>query len=134
VSAVPTTATPGVYTQAVNTTVMPLNAAKARVVLLHVQASPTAGGGSTWFDDVTFVQDAPAGCNSIDFNQNGVFPEDQDVIDFFDVLAGGTPATCDATLGCQDIDFNNNGVFPEDQDVIDFFDVLAGGTPATCGG
>jgi hypothetical protein len=74
------------------------------------------------------------GCNSIDFNQNGVFPEDQDVIDFFDVLAGGTPATCDAVLGCQDIDFNNNGVFPEDQDVIDFFDVLAGGTPATCGG
>ncbi|HLP84811.1 MAG TPA: hypothetical protein VK157_10720 [Phycisphaerales bacterium] len=60
-------------------------------------------------------------CDSIDFNQNGVFPEDQDVIDFFDVLAGGT---CEA---CNDIDFNNNGVFPEDQDVIDFFNVLAGG-------
>jgi hypothetical protein len=134
VEAVPTTATPGVYTQVFNTTVMPLNAAKVRVVLLHIQASPTAGGGSTWFDDITFVENVPAGCNSIDFNQNGVFPEDQDVIDFFDVLAGGTPATCDATLGCQDIDFNNNGVFPEDQDVIDFFDVLAGGTPATCGG
>jgi hypothetical protein len=28
-------------------------------------------------------------CNSIDFNANGVFPEDQDVIDFFNVLAGG---------------------------------------------
>ncbi|HLP85866.1 MAG TPA: hypothetical protein VK157_16060, partial [Phycisphaerales bacterium] len=68
------------------------------------------------------------GCDTIDFNNNGVFPEDQDVIDFFDVLAGGAPATCDATLGCQDIDFNNNGVFPEDQDVIDFFNVLAGGT------
>jgi hypothetical protein len=67
-------------------------------------------------------------CDSIDFNQNGVFPEDQDVIDFFDVLAGGTPATCDAVLGCQDIDFNNDGVFPSDQDVIDFFNVLAGGT------
>ncbi|HLP84960.1 MAG TPA: lamin tail domain-containing protein [Phycisphaerales bacterium] len=70
----------------------------------------------------------PAGCDTIDFNNNGVFPEDQDVIDFFDVLAGGTPGTCDPTLGCQDIDFNNNGVFPEDQDVIDFFNVLAGGT------
>jgi hypothetical protein len=60
-------------------------------------------------------------CDSIDFNLNGVFPEDQDVIDFFDVLAGGA---CDR---CNDIDFNNNGVFPEDQDVIDFFNVLAGG-------
>jgi hypothetical protein len=61
-------------------------------------------------------------CNSIDFNQNGVFPEDQDVIDFFNVLSG---ADCPA---CNDIDFNNNGVFPEDQDVIDFFTVLAGGS------
>jgi hypothetical protein len=67
-------------------------------------------------------------CDDIDFNNNGVFPEDQDVIDFFDVLAGGSPTSCDTVLGCNDIDFNNNGVFPEDQDIIDFFDVLAGGT------
>jgi hypothetical protein len=63
------------------------------------------------------------GCDSIDFNGNGVFPEDQDVIDFFTILAGGP---CD-TGTCGDIDFNNNGVFPEDQDVVDFFNVLAGG-------
>ncbi|HLP82777.1 MAG TPA: hypothetical protein VK157_00370 [Phycisphaerales bacterium] len=62
-----------------------------------------------------------SGCDGIDFNNNGVFPEDADVIDFFDVLAGG------ACGGCNDVDFNNNGVFPEDQDVIDFFKVLAGG-------
>lgn len=60
-------------------------------------------------------------CDDIDFNNNGVFPEDQDVIDFFAVLAG---SEC---TGCSDIDFNNNGVFPEDQDIIDFFFVLAGG-------
>jgi hypothetical protein len=29
-------------------------------------------------------------CSDIDFNNNSVFPEDQDVIDFFNVLAGGT--------------------------------------------
>jgi hypothetical protein len=61
-------------------------------------------------------------CDDIDFNQNGVFPEDQDVIDFFNVLSGASCGTCN------DIDFNNNGVFPEDQDVIDFFNVLSGGT------
>ncbi|HLP83963.1 MAG TPA: hypothetical protein VK157_06395 [Phycisphaerales bacterium] len=64
---------------------------------------------------------ATLACDDIDFNNNDVFPEDQDVIDFFNVLAG---ADCPA---CNDIDFNNNGVFPEDQDVIDFFNVLAGG-------
>jgi hypothetical protein len=63
----------------------------------------------------------PQPCDDIDFNNNGVFPEDQDVVDFFEVLAG---LTCPA---CNDIDFNNNGVFPEDQDIIDFFNVLAGG-------
>ncbi|MFN5944219.1 MAG: hypothetical protein ACK5ZG_07175 [Phycisphaerae bacterium] len=60
-------------------------------------------------------------CDPIDFNNDGVFPDDQDVVDFFAVLSG---SSCPA---CNDIDFNNNGVFPEDQDVIDFFNVLAGG-------
>ena len=62
-----------------------------------------------------------AACDDIDFNNNAVFPEDQDVIDFLNVLSG---QTCEA---CNDIDFNNNAVFPEDQDVIDFFTVLSGG-------
>jgi hypothetical protein len=62
----------------------------------------------------------------IDFNNNGVFPEDQDVIDFFNVVAGGTCST-PAPLGCDSIDTNNDGVFPDDQDVIDFFVILAGG-------
>jgi hypothetical protein len=62
-------------------------------------------------------------CDVIDFNNNGVFPEDQDAFDMLEVLAGGA---C-STGACNDIDFNNNGVFPEDQDVIDFFVVLAGG-------
>ncbi|MFN7317011.1 MAG: PEP-CTERM sorting domain-containing protein [Phycisphaerae bacterium] len=67
-------------------------------------------------------------CDSIDFNRNDVFPEDQDVIDFFEVLAGSScPYDPPAGEVC-DIDFNNNGVFPEDQDVVDFLTVLAGGT------
>jgi hypothetical protein len=65
-------------------------------------------------------------CSDIDFNNNGVFPEDQDVIDYFNVLAGGGCSTGD----CDSIDFNGNGVFPEDQDVIDYFNVLAGGACA----
>jgi hypothetical protein len=63
-------------------------------------------------------------CDSIDFNANGLFPEDQDLVDFFSVFAGGA---C-STGTCGDIDFNNNGLFPEDADVIAFLRVLAGGT------
>jgi hypothetical protein len=65
------------------------------------------------------------GCDFIDFNNNDVFPEEQDVIDFISVFAG---AACPQGSVCNDIDFNNNNVFPEDQDVIDFLHVLAGGS------
>ncbi|MFN5943494.1 MAG: matrixin family metalloprotease [Phycisphaerae bacterium] len=77
----------------------------------------------TGVDTVTITVNAPAptGCDSIDFNNDGVFPDDQDVVDFFAVLAGG------ACTACNDIDFNNDGVFPDDQDIVDFFNVLAGG-------
>ena len=64
------------------------------------------------------------GCGDIDFNNDGVWPDERDVIDFFDVYSG---APC-PTLRCDTLDFNRNGVTPEDQDVIDFFNVLAGGT------
>ena len=96
---------------------------------IDVAGAPDTGVGPAPVVDMgAFERDEPAiVCDDIDFNNNGVFPEDQDVLDFFEVLAGGTPATCDVVEGCNDIDFNNNGVFPEDPDVLDFFNVLAGG-------
>jgi hypothetical protein len=82
----------------------------------------TRGCATTITAAATLNVSMPIVCDDIDFNNNEVFPEDQDIVDYLDVLAGGS---CPA---CNDIDFNNNGVFPEDQDVIDFFNVLAGGT------
>jgi hypothetical protein len=73
-----------------------------------------------WGGDYTLT--ANGTCDDIDFNNNGVFPEDQDVTDFFNVLAGATCPTCN------DIDFNNDQVFPDDADIADFFNFLAGGT------
>jgi hypothetical protein len=74
------------------------------------------------------TQAALAQCK-IDFNNDGVFPSEQDTTDFLAVLAGGD---C-STGNCDSIDFNANGVFPEDQDVTDFYAVLAGG-PCSNGG
>ena len=66
-------------------------------------------------------------CDSIDFNNNGVFPEDQDMIDYLNVLAGGECSTALSTpCGCNDLDFNNDGVSPDDQDMVAFLNVLAG--------
>lgn len=63
-------------------------------------------------------------CDSIDFNGDGLFPDDNDLIDFLTVLAGGT---C-STGTCSDIDFNNDCLFPDDSDVVSFLRVLAGGS------
>jgi hypothetical protein len=65
----------------------------------------------------------PSLCDSIDFNGDGLFPDDQDLIDFLSVLAGGA---C-STGTCNDIDFNNDGLFPDDNDLVAFLTVLAGG-------
>jgi hypothetical protein len=62
-------------------------------------------------------------CNSIDFNRDGLFPDDLDLVDYLNVLAGGP---CSTPM-CSDLDFNNDGLFPDDNDLIAFLRVLAGG-------
>ncbi|HYF13655.1 MAG TPA: DNRLRE domain-containing protein [Phycisphaerales bacterium] len=65
----------------------------------------------------------PPGCDSIDFNGDGLFPDNQDIQDFFDVFGGGA---C-STGTCNDIDFNNDGLFPDNADLEAFFSVFGGG-------
>ena len=71
---------------------------------------------------VTFTP--PIACDSIDFNGDGLFPDDNDLVDFLSVLAGGA---CSNEPNCNDIDFNNDGLFPDDNDLVAFLTVLAGG-------
>ena len=110
--------------QSVATDTVTVGAENAAGTQATVIDTATVGTGNVAFTLTYGTTTDPCvatGCDDIDFNNNDVFPEDADVIDFFNVLAG---AECPA---CNDIDFNNNGVFPEDADVIDFFNVLAGG-------
>ncbi len=63
-------------------------------------------------------------CDGIDFNNDGLFPDDNDLLDFLSILAGGPCSTGNA---CNDIDFNNDGLLPDDNDLLAFLRVLAGG-------
>jgi hypothetical protein len=63
-----------------------------------------------------------AGCDAIDFNGDGVFPDNQDLVDYIEVFAG---APC-PTGTCNDIDFNNDGVFPDNADLVKIIEVFAG--------
>lgn len=78
------------------------------------------------------VRAGPA-CDEIDFNLDGFFPDDRDLVDFLSVLSGG-PCSTDPSLpgnegldGCNDIDFNNDGLFPDDADLLSYLQVLSGG-------
>jgi hypothetical protein len=62
------------------------------------------------------------GTGDVDFNNDTIFPDDGDILDFFGVLSGSSCPTCDS------VDFNGDTVFPDDADIVEFFNVLAGGT------
>jgi hypothetical protein len=83
---------------------------------------PGAAGSPNSISIAAMVPTVP-GCGSIDFNNDGLFPDDADLIDLLGVMAGGT---C-STGNCNTIDFNSDGLFPSDQDLVSFLSVMAGG-------
>jgi hypothetical protein len=95
----------------------------------NAQASDAGSYKCYVFNDCGFALSTPAMltlrsacCDSIDFNNDALFPSDDDLLAFLDVLAG---SACDA---CNDIDFNNDALFPTDDDLVAFLRVLAGGS------
>jgi hypothetical protein len=75
--------------------------------------------------EITLLCAASSGacCDTIDFNGDGLFPDNQDLVDFLAVFGGGS---C-STGNCTDIDFNNDGLFPDNADLEAFFSVFGGG-------
>ncbi len=63
-------------------------------------------------------------CDTIDFNNDGLFPDTADIDDFLSVFSGGP---C-STGTCNDIDFNNDGLFPDTADIDALLSVFSGGT------
>jgi hypothetical protein len=87
-------------------------------------AATYAGRGNNQFRGPSLVV-FPGGpiCDSTDFNGDGIFPDNQDIIDFLDVFSGGV---C-PTGTCNDTDFNNDGIFPDNNDIVVFLVVFSGG-------
>jgi subtilisin family serine protease len=69
----------------------------------------------------------PAGCDDIDFNNDGLFPDTQDIDDFISVFGGGTCASPNPPACNNDLDFNNDGLFPDTLDIDALISVFSGG-------
>mgnify|MGYP000959245641 CR=1 FL=1 len=63
------------------------------------------------------------GCDSIDFNNDSLFPDTADIDDFLSVFSGGS---C-STGNCNDVDFNNDCLFPDTADIDTLLFVFSGG-------
>lgn len=114
--------------------------------------STVDGGGGTCTDGVLTIMDATIGqpdaggmsgggytllggywepgtnigCDSIDFNNDGLFPDTTDIDDFLSVFSGG-PCSTAPVPGCNDIDFNNDSLFPDTADIDALLLVFSGG-------
>ncbi|HEX2838472.1 MAG TPA: choice-of-anchor tandem repeat NxxGxxAF-containing protein [Phycisphaerales bacterium] len=78
------------------------------------------------FTDATtgiFLARIPGTCGDVDFNNDGLFPDTQDIADLLAVFGGGA---C-PTPNCDSIDFNNDGLLPDTDDVGAFLRVFGGG-------
>ncbi len=113
--------TPDVMTQVTVSGVAPAGTVSARIVPIHLQES--TAGGAVWWDDVAFGL-SPSGCDSIDFNNDGLFPDTADIDDFLSVFSGGP---CSNDPNCGDIDYNNDGLFPDTLDIDALLSVFSGG-------
>ncbi len=73
---------------------------------------------------MTITYTPPAGCDSIDFNGDGLFPDTLDIDDFLSVFSGGS---CSNDPQCGDLDFNNDTLFPDTLDIDSLLSVFSGG-------
>ncbi|MFO0833049.1 MAG: immunoglobulin domain-containing protein [Phycisphaerales bacterium] len=67
----------------------------------------------------------PEVCDSIDFNNDQLYPDTTDIDDFLSVFSGGG---CSNDPACGDIDFNNDGLFPDTMDIDALLSVFSGGS------
>jgi hypothetical protein len=74
-------------------------------------------------DDASYIEFGGSGCDAIDYNADGLFPDTTDIDDFLSVFSGGP---C-STGTCGDIDFNNDGLYPDTADIDAMLSVFSGG-------
>jgi fibronectin-binding autotransporter adhesin len=95
---------------------------------LDIQSRPGIVFGVTYNSSSVLLTVLSTNCDSVDFNNDGLFPDSTDLDDFIAVLSGG-PTQCSTfpTPGCSDVDFNNDGLFPDSSDLDSFLRRLSGG-------
>ncbi len=74
--------------------------------------------------DAVLLLTLGSGCDDIDFNADGLFPDTADIDDFLSVFSGGP---CSNDPSCHDIDFNNDTLFPDTLDIDSLLSVFSGG-------
>ncbi|HYF14150.1 MAG TPA: hypothetical protein VD971_03660 [Phycisphaerales bacterium] len=80
-------------------------------------------GAGVYSSFVAFIESPVHVCNDLDFNNDGLWPDNLDLEDFLSVFGGGP---C-SRPGCDGLDFNADGLFPDHADLEAFLRVFSGG-------
>ncbi len=83
---------------------------------IHVHRGATLGG--------PYTLTVSPNCDSIDFNNDGLYPDTADIDDMLSVFSGGS---CSNAPNCHDIDFNNDGLYPDTADIDQLLLAFSGG-------
>jgi hypothetical protein len=97
-----------------------------QVRAIATSCAPAISAPATFDLDPVGVNGCTQACDTIDFNRDLIFPDNQDVIDFINVFGGGDCPGNGPTGDCNDLDFNNDGIFPDNADVVRFLEVFGG--------
>ncbi len=91
--------------------------------VVEVTGTPRQVQASVEYTDTSVTVTFDHVCRGVDFNNDTLFPDVQDISDFLTVFAGGA---C-STGNCDPIDFNTDTLFPDTLDIESFLSVFAGG-------
>jgi hypothetical protein len=81
-------------------------------------------GQTQYWMNLALSAECVSPCDGLDFNNDGVFPDSQDITDLLSVFGGGP---CSNDPYCGDVDFNNDAVAPDGDDITRYLNVYGGG-------
>ncbi len=113
-----------------------LNAGVTQVQGLQLLNAAAVSGDGRWITGMAmlttgerqaYIAHVPGVCGDLDYNNDGISPDTQDIDDFLCTMMGGD-CCWQAVPACDPIDINMDGLWPDVEDIAAFLRLFSGGS------